>query len=257
MVLGVCIRGPLATVAALAVILLPVPSAHGASDFGSNLVTPSEGVIPCPGLPCSWWNETLHPANVAGTLTSPISGVLVSFTIREQASPGSTMVPFHIRVVDRLTADPDPLWRGLAATSPDVKAANVTGMETFPARVPIVVGDYLAIEFGSDVGNVPIYAGGVFGATSRYRGSPLPADGSPVTANSITAEILLRGRVEPDSDADGFGDETQDNCPGQGRRQRRLHAAKKKCKRKKGKKKSALAKKKKKKGCKKRRKKRK
>ncbi len=158
--------------------------------------------------------------------------------------------------MDRLTAVPDPLWRGLAATSPDVQAPRTSsGVQTFPARVPIVAGDYLAIEFGSDRRQHPDLRRRASSARpSRFTGAArCLTDGSPFTANHTGAELVLRARVEPDSDADGFGDETQDNCPGQAG----VNAgckAKKKCKRK-GKKKSAAAKKKK--GCKKRRKKRK
>ena len=58
-------------------------------------------------------------------------------------------------------------------------------------------------------------------------------------------EIFLRGTVEPDADGDGFGDETQDRCPGSSGATAGC-VPKKKCKRKKrkGKKKSAAAKKK-------------
>ena len=41
-----------------------------------------------------------------------------------------------------------------------------------------------------------------------------PMDGSPATSTDTSGEILLQARIEPDADHDGFGDETQDACPG-------------------------------------------
>lgn len=195
------------------------------------------------------WQSVLHPANAAGTLTAPITGVLVSFTIRKLAAPGP-WAPVHVRVIHPLAPS---LWRPDAASA-EVVPSPAGGLETFPVRLPVAAGDYLGIEYSAASGaaNVYMFESSPYFAQLSVR-APAWSTGDPAESHGGAAawEILLRGRVEPDADADGFGDETQDGCP-------RLAETKgacprKKCKRKRGTKKkkktAAAAKKPKRKRC--------
>ena len=63
--------------------------------------------------------------------------------------------------------------------------------------------------------------------------------------NGHGGEILLQARIEPDTDNDGFGDETQDGCPGRAGSLNGCPASSSKhCKKHKAKKKAAESKKK-------------
>jgi len=195
--------------------MLAAPSTSPAAiDFGNNLSTASAGAsIQCPDT-CTVFAVTLPPANTAaGGLTSPISGVVVSFTLKKRA-PGMMEPPWspiHLRVVHQISGNS---WNGFTPSTPDVTPTGVAGEESFPVRLPITAGDYVAIE--SDAAITNIYSlGNLAGAAFRFSSPKLPADNSAGTAGVFpgTFEVLLRARVEADADGDGYGDETQDQCP--------------------------------------------
>src|SRR5262245_50679284 len=197
-----------AVVGAAALFLAPPASAAAAADFGSNLVVPPTQGSAC--ADCGLWNEQLHPSNTQGSLTSPISGVLVGFSVRK-AAPG----PAGTRAVGLRVISPfGLLWRGLAA-SPSVTPSATPGIESFSVRVPIAAGDYIGLEFGGGSGQLKVFANGVFLSSMVIEAPPLPSSGSPESGSSQSGwQVLLQGRVETDADGDGFGDETQDRCPG-------------------------------------------
>jgi hypothetical protein len=155
----------------------------------------------------------LNAGNIKGTLTAPISGVVVRFTLSKAANPGNWS-PLHLRVVKPLGAPSGSSWRGLGGSSPDVIPTHDAGLQSFPVRVPIAVGDYIGIEQDGASAFAASTTG--FGSTLHQAFPALPADGSPGTVTStLPWELLLQGRVEPDADHDGFGDESQDGCPTQ------------------------------------------
>lgn len=250
MVQGVGLKWIAVTVAAIPAILLPAPSAsHGAVDFGDNLVGAATSDFFC-GPQCSVWQVALHPANIAGTLSSPMDGVVVRWAVKTEPVPPSTaMRPVHPRVIRPVGT----LWQALGAGA-DVVPAAAGGFQEFPTRLPIGKGDHLGIEYSTGTpGAVYMFANNVFGATLKLRAPPFPQGGPPESNDSnINWRLLMRGTIEPDADGDGFGDETQDKCPTQAGAN--AGCKPKKCKRKKKRKgKTAAAKKK---GCKKKGKKR-
>ena len=113
------------------------------------------------------------------------------------------------------------VWRPTAApnqfiyvdsTSPEVFVAGV--VKTFAARLPVQAGDVLGMSASK-----PCLLGGPgrpVGDEVRYFGSATePLKGSTQTTTNVESgwRILIAANVEPDSDRDGFGDETQDQCP--------------------------------------------
>jgi RTX calcium-binding nonapeptide repeat (4 copies) len=113
------------------------------------------------------------------------------------------------------------VWRPTAApnqfiyvdsTRPEIFAAGI--VTTFAARLPVQVGDVLGM-----VASQPCLLGGAgrpLGDQVRFFSSRTePTKGSMQTTTAIEPgdRILIAANVEPDSDRDGFGDETQDRCP--------------------------------------------
>jgi RTX calcium-binding nonapeptide repeat (4 copies) len=113
------------------------------------------------------------------------------------------------------------VWRPTAApnqfiyvdsTSPEIFVAGV--VKTFAARLPVQAGDVLGMSASK-----PCLLGGPgrpVGDEVRYFGSATePLKGSTQTTTNVESgwRILIAANVEPDSDRDGFGDETQDQCP--------------------------------------------
>ena len=85
----------------------------------------------------------------------------------------------------------------------------------FPARMPVHAGDIVAVDRDAK-------AGGIFhsyGDNSAYAVAefvPSPRDDAvdvKPSSNVAGRELLLNVDVEKDDDGDGFGDESQDNCP--------------------------------------------
>ncbi len=205
-------RSALASIAAAGALLALPTSGQAAFDFGNNLATAIPDASSNCGGSCTVFPVALPPANTAaGGLTAPISGVIVSFTLKKSAVPmmGNPWSPIHLRTVHQISGDS---WNGFTPSTPDVTPTPAAGEETFPAQLPVTAGDYAAIE--SDAPLAQLYSfSSLMGAQYRSAGPKLPADNSPGTATvfPVAFEVLLRARVEADADNDGFGDETQDD----------------------------------------------
>jgi len=113
------------------------------------------------------------------------------------------------------------VWRPTAApnqfiyvdsTRPEIFVGGV--VTTFATRLPVQVGDVLGMVAPEPcLLGVP---GQPVGDQVRYFLSPTepPKGSTQTTTGLLSAErILIAANVEPDSDRDGYGDETQDQCP--------------------------------------------
>lgn len=88
-------------------------------------------------------------------------------------------------------------------------------VNTFKTRLPITAGQYVGLR------TVGLSHGCSYGTSSSdftdlsTTPSPLPGGGEQMYGDgNATAATNVAATIEPDSDADGFGDETQDGCPG-------------------------------------------
>ena len=89
----------------------------------------------------------------------------------------------------------------------------------FPVRIPVQAGDFVSLRPGNSGGPCNILTGNVTDSSRISQGEPDTANGL-TTAFGPTPNTEQRANVsatlEPDADADGFGDESQDNCVGSG-----------------------------------------
>jgi hypothetical protein len=83
---------------------------------------------------------------------------------------------------------------------------------TFAARIPVERGDLLAVDVGRGPAAVYRLRGPGY-ATLTFDPALAGPQARVPTSELDGAELLLNAVVEPDADGDGFGDETQDNCP--------------------------------------------
>lgn len=192
-------------VSAIAALAL-ASSAQAAITIGHGLGPGANGSLSC-DVACTANNGAMATASLAsGGLTAPVSGVVVRyrFYIVAAAQPGpATIAPRVIR------------GRSGAGTAPAVTLADADGIQEFPTRLPIAIGDQIGFDLSEDT---PI---GIARATSGSRVNlwrPPLVDGEsdraplPVIADR---ELTFNADIEPDRDGDGFGDETQDSCPSQ------------------------------------------
>jgi hypothetical protein len=83
---------------------------------------------------------------------------------------------------------------------------------TFDARLPIKAGDGI----GVDGGLIPLIPSSAAAAIHYWHSPPL-ADGGPPRAGTLgppSSQFAINADIEADADHDGYGDETQDGCPG-------------------------------------------
>lgn len=193
-------------VAIAATALVGANSASAATVFGSgcaaNQIT--DGAV---------WVSTGHASTNPLPVVAPISGVITEWTVNTDIvveSEGKLAGEFPRILQQRLLA--------LRAEGESFKVVgeasggllNLKGSNTYTARLPVQAGDFLGI------------AGNPFAA---YCETKDPADtyaaatgGTPVGSifkveRSTGLQVPIVARVEPDVDGDGYGDETQDQCP--------------------------------------------
>jgi hypothetical protein len=202
--LGRTVRaGVLAGVATLA---LSVPSsALAVVTIGSNLLATPDNSHQCDPGPCTDAHRTLPATSQApGGVLAKSDGVVVRWRIKV----GTQTTPVALRV----TRPGDSDTRTGAGTGPTVTPA-VNQISTFGVQLPIQAGDTVGIDCCQQA---TLRAHATMPEASyefwlpRLEDSPtVPFFSSP----SADTELLVNADIEPDADADGFGDETQDQCP--------------------------------------------
>ena len=133
-------------------------------------------------------------------------------------------------------------------TADGTGAGHIT--EATGLRLAITAGDRLGLGYtnGSPGPQLGVITGSA--ACGYFQGvgadHPVGTEKAYTTNGSCSAELLLQGTVEADADRDGFGDETQDQCPTSSSTHGPcpVTPSKKKCKKHKKHKSAAIAKKK-------------
>lgn len=181
--------------AAALCVALPA-SASAAVTFGSDLGDPPTSALLVPGFTVAL--RTLEPGELApGGVTAPSGGVITHWRVRKGA--GSILLGF--RVIRGNTS----VYQGGATP---VNTAE--GTYQFDTRVPVQTGDAIGVDQLSVI-NAPILAGG--GSYSTWMPLLGPAETRTPDQTGSGVQLLLNADLEPDADGDGFGDETQDQCP--------------------------------------------
>lgn len=186
---------------------LGVASASAATEFGSGCAANEvkDGAI---------WVSTGHSTDNPLPVTAPISGVITEWRVNtnlEVQSEGNFAGEypriFQQRLLVLRSNGPESFTVvGEAPGGP----LTLKGSNTYLSRVPVQAGDYLGLAgdpyaaycmtenaadtFGASVGGAPV------GSTVKVQ-------------NSIGLQVPVTARIEPDVDGDGYGDETQDQCP--------------------------------------------
>jgi hypothetical protein len=143
--------------------------------------------------------------------------VITKFRVRAFAvdQPGTVT----LRVGDVSRPNPSDQTTAVATvtgTGPTVPIPVIPDPETpvreFAAQLPIKQGQHLELDPSATVNAVYASSGSKF----TYSFEPPLVDGQgPRGSTDVTEELLVQVTIEPDADGDGFGDETQDQCPTQ------------------------------------------
>lgn len=188
---------------ALAASLVAVPAASGAQVIGPDLTATTTYNICSGGVACTYMNGT--PDRLADVVGA--DGVITKWRLQSGSGGG----PVTLRVLRRESA-------GLRAVASSDQQTTVAGVAEYAARIPVLAGDAV----GVDNSNSAL----IFGASARSSSvfDPAVAAGALAPAPrpaplGVGRELLVNATIEPDTDRDGFGDETQDACPGDSARQ--------------------------------------
>ena len=151
-------------------------------------------------------------SNIPGRqVTSPIDGVIVRWRLKtKDGSPAGQLV--KLRVIHPEGSPGQATGGGTSAPGAVATTATTT---TYPTQLIIHAGDFIGLDLptSSAVGAVVSTSGAMLDDWA----SPTLADGGPArspSGSSTNSEGLWNADVEADTDGDGFGDETQDFCPG-------------------------------------------
>ena len=177
------------------------------SLFGSRLQKEVEFGGTC-SLECLLFQKTIGGVSQA----APFDGVVVRWRILD-ADSGS----YRVRTVsaplpgERYIMGPSSAAENFVAASPPrLMKKSIT---TFQTRIPIEAGGYVGLVYQP---SVHIQRGaGASGATYQSIVNSVP-DGTNAGGllSPPTGELLYDADIEPDADHDGYGDITQDSCPG-------------------------------------------
>lgn len=195
---------------AVVTLLLGASPASAATTIGSGLAQRPNLSIGC-GVP----GEPNSLCTVAQTelpdrpVTAPTDGVIVRWRVR-----AATAGEVRLRVLRPVgngrfsgagTSAPTTLFKPSGPGQDQVYVSST--------RLPVVQGDFIALNRERRSGAVYAQRSGDVFDTIQFD-LPLPDGESEAPDTSQKGvELLLNADVEPDKDGDGYGDETQDNCP--------------------------------------------
>jgi hypothetical protein len=188
--------------AALAVCLAAAAGASAATQFGDPCVATLDTPQPA----------TLIAFQVAAPqsplpMTAPSAGVITSWSVNVGSALAPASIPMKFKVLR-----PDPTSKTVQVVGESGGTA-VAGVNTFNVRIPVRAGDRIGTASdGTSLLACEEWApGDVLGVAQA---DPIPGSTVPYLESSeIKGQIPVFATVEPDADGDGYGDETQDQCP--------------------------------------------
>src|SRR6185312_11054602 len=146
---------------------------------------------------------------------APMSGVITKFRIKALGDGAPATATFRLA---NITVDPsgDSAIATSAGTGPTVPIPQDTSGDApiteVGARLPVTAGMHLAVDGSPNLEAMHISDGNKW----TYLFAPPLVDGAGGRGSTeVSEELLVAAVIEPDADHDGFGDETQDQCPTQ------------------------------------------
>jgi len=196
-----------------AAMVAPTTMANGTTIGGIPTAIPIQGCFHGglgPLADCTFSQATLDAAVTSpGGLTAPFDGIVLSWTLRADVQ-GTTSAAVRLRILsgDRFVAS------GSQHALPE-------GLDeyTFDTRLPIAQGDRIGVGVTVEADNAilggAVYVSAVAPVGTEDVWGPSPADGTTTAPSAEVADrnLMLQAEIEPDADGDGFGDETEDECP--------------------------------------------
>jgi hypothetical protein len=188
----------LPAVAVAGLLALAIPASAGAATQIGQTFTPTQT---CVGV------TSLQSVSPGSHYAAPFPGVITSWSFQADA----TFFPELKFKVARHTGGDNFMIVG--EEGPHIPSPG--SLNTYPTRISVQAGDVIGLTLGAG-GTGPLCGGSISGYTAHKRNDdPAPGTTATYTTDS-NLQLGVSARLEPDADNDGFGDETQDQCVGQG-----------------------------------------
>ena len=207
------------TLAALAALVLIPAASPAATTYGSRLNHDPTTRGCQDGNACTLVQYIVptDPNGDPDSSGSPVSGVITKWRVRAFAvdQPGTVT----LRVGDIVRPNPMDDTTALATVTGTGPTAPIplsddpeTPVREFDAQLAIKQGQHLELDPSATVSAVYASSGNKF----TYSFEPPLVEGQGQRGSTdATEELNVQVTIEPDADGDGFGDETQDQCPTQ------------------------------------------
>jgi hypothetical protein len=228
--------GLLGALTGAAGVLFAAPGiATAATTLGETFVPPNAFTQPSIGL------QAQSPGN---QYAAPSPGVITSWSYQAPAGPGG--VPQGLKLkVGRPAGGSDFTIVGESAP----KNPTASQLNTYTdVSIPVQTGDVIGLYPGSAVFEAHFFRSLAAGFGAAVHVGDLAPGGTDSFEEQSSEQFDVSAKLEPDADHDGFGDETQDQCPANASTQGACSASptptphKKKCKKKHKKRSAAEAK---------------
>ena len=197
-----------------AVLVLAVPALALGPATAAGTGVGQTAANPAAVLGCAGQNVHVQDddAGAASYVTTP--GVITSWSLMAS----SYVAPVRLKIV-REGSPSSYLVTGVS----QLRTPSANTLNTFPDRIPVVAGDRLALYIAatSGVASCDFATGNASDvvATTNTSLEPDHAVGQSffTTGSSLPSRrVNVSAVIEPDADGDGYGDLTQDGCPGRG-----------------------------------------
>jgi hypothetical protein len=178
---------------------LALPGASLAAETIGGQVTTGGSTTTCQaGTTCTFAQTQPSTAGPVQQVASPIDGVITRWR-----AVGSGNVALQVLNNDGGTT--------ASATSTSSPATHLDGQPN-PVRIPIAAGQRIGVALpvppGGSIGFIDITNGGTY----FFWQPALDGNDASAVSGVSPSSLKVNADVEPDADADQFGDETQDGC---------------------------------------------
>ena len=185
------------TLATVLAALGPAAAAHAVTTVGSDLSKAATANVCAAGVACTYF--TGDAITAAPSAVAPFDGVIVRWRVKAGSSAAGTSLR-------TLRAAGGTSYVGVNASAPVDLTAGTT---TVAARVAVTAGDVIGLDNAT---GAKLFASPA--PTAAYYFAPQLGAFAHSPSKQTSRELLVNADIERDADHDGYGDETQDLCPG-------------------------------------------
>ena len=169
---------------------------------------------------CDKGTFAVTSTGVAPRYEIPGDGVITNWRTYTGADGGQG--PVRLKIVRPVSASTFKVVAASKYITPVYDFATNNGANgPFAVRIPVVANDLIALGIGPRVGSQTMpacqFGGGTAGSNAKLGVDDPPNAKSVLTWGAApwpNLRVSVSARWEPDTDHDGFGDETQDKCLG-------------------------------------------